>query len=51
MRKEVKTLWNYAISSENKDKEYDMLCFMSLVLKGEIYPQELLELKENYSLC
>lgn len=51
MRKEVKTLWGLATNPENNEKEYDMFCFLSLVLKGEIYPQELLELKEKFSLC
>ena len=46
MRKELKLLWDEIANPENKDKNYDMLCLLSLFFNGEISMQELDEIRK-----
>ena len=46
MRKPLKLLWNSIIDKNNEDRMFDLMCLLFLIIKNEIYPNEMQELKE-----
>lgn len=47
MRKEVLTLWNSVLDTKNEDRIYDMFCFLTHILNGEITKKEIEEIMKG----
>lgn len=46
MREPLKNLWDDIVNPSNKDRLFDLISLYSLMVNGQIYPNEICELKK-----